>query len=207
VKSSKLFLVILAAVVLLHAAAARAAGVDMNDPRRALGREDDVRIDAQLLRDSVSIGSPIGVTYQIHNLTAGPIAIADRITDISYDAESLTITLSVGSEVPPDGVMPKMTVIMPGEKKTFSGGGMLHVRTPARAPSTAAPRYVQIKVNIQRNPAPFVAVASGSRMSDPLFSQWLESNDAIFLNSLPVRYNPRGTMPGIDASQRRAGSL
>jgi hypothetical protein len=48
----------------------------LNDPRRAVGREDDVRVNAQLLRDTVSPSRAIGVTCQIENLTRGWIVVA-----------------------------------------------------------------------------------------------------------------------------------
>src|SRR6185436_2441155 len=63
--TTKTALLALTASTLLTAAAANAAGIDMNDPRRALGRENDVRIDAQLLQETVSPGTAIAVTYQI----------------------------------------------------------------------------------------------------------------------------------------------
>jgi len=77
------------AVAVILAVSARAAHVDMKDPRRALGREDDIRVDAQLVQDSVANNSPLNVTYQIENLTASPIAIADRVASLSYDEDSL----------------------------------------------------------------------------------------------------------------------
>ena len=201
-KSSKLLLAIVAAITLLHVAAAHAAGVDMTEARRAVAREDDVRIDAQLLQDTVSNGSPIGVTYQIQNLSASSVAIADKVTDVSYDPETRTITIAFGCEVPTDGILPKLTIITAGQTKAFNGGGMARFANPVRGPFATPPAFVQIKVNILRDPAPFAA--AGPRMSDELFDRWLESNDAIFLNSLPVRYSPRGTMPAVDASQRMA---
>jgi len=121
-KTSKLFYALLAAITLLHAAAASAANIDMNDPRRVVGRESDVRVDAQLLQDTVSPGSVVAVTYQIQNFTAAPIAIADRVTTASYDADTATITLAIGAEVPQDGRMPHVATIGPGEKKVFRTG-------------------------------------------------------------------------------------
>src|SRR5213079_3094009 len=85
---------------ILIAAAAEAATIDMKDPKRAVGREDDVRVDAELARDSISSPVRIGVTYQVQNLTAASIAIADKIADTSYDPETQTITIAFGAEVP-----------------------------------------------------------------------------------------------------------
>ena len=53
-KSSKLSSIAVAALCI--AVSARAAHVDMTDPRRALGREDDVRVDAQLIPHLTVIG-------------------------------------------------------------------------------------------------------------------------------------------------------
>ena len=96
-RSSKLF-----AVVALSSISyiANAAQVDFKDPKRALGREDDVRIDAQLAADTLSATSPISVTYQIENLSKSTVAIADKVAESDYDADSQTIILSVGAEVP-----------------------------------------------------------------------------------------------------------
>lgn len=195
-KSTRLSLALIGTVVMLHAAAANASGIDMNDPHRALGREDDVRIDAQLVKDTISAGAPIGVTYQIQNFTAETVAVAARVSDASYDPETRTITISLGSEVPLDGAMPQMFTIAPGEKKTFRTAATPTVSASALRTSFAAvPRYVQLKVTILRNLTPFATlIANQSRtqtpqpLSDELFDQWFESSDTIFLNSLPVHW-------------------
>src|SRR5437764_9668810 len=104
-------------VSLLVAAAAGAAHVDMNDPRRALGREDNIRVDAELLQDSVSPSSPISVTYQIENLTTEAIGVADKVSDVTYDPDTATITLSIGAEVPSGTAMPHVLTIAPGQQR------------------------------------------------------------------------------------------
>lgn len=187
-----------------------ADGIDMNDPRRALGREGDVRIDAQLVRETVSPGASIGITYQIHNLSDSSVAVASKVTDASYDEESRTITLAVGSEVPPDGNMPQMVVIAPGEKKVLQAGATPLLRASAvRTAFASIPRYVQVKVAILRDLRPFAKLIEKQdgrtkhRLSDELFDQWFESNDTIFLNTVPVRYTPSDAP---DAGQRSSGS-
>lgn len=195
-RSSRIFLAMIATIVALYAAAANAASIDMNDPRRALGREDNIRIDAQLVQDTVSSGSPISITYQIENLTQNPIAIADKVTDASFDSDNATITVSIGSEVPENGAMPHVALIRPGEKKVFTTAATAYVNTPTTAtPWTVVPRYVQVKVNVLRDLAPFRALIENHRpnvmLSDEQFDRWLESNDTIFLNTIPVRWAPR----------------
>ena len=199
----------LAASILLPMAAG-AADIDMDDPRRAVGREDDVRIHAQLLRDTVSPGTPIGVTYQIENLTSSTVAIADKVADASYDEDSRTITVGIGSEVPVDGAMPHMVTIAPGEKKTMRAAAIpMFSAATMRGPYTIAPRFVQVKVTILRNLAPFADLIrnqpetrTGQQLSDELFDRWLEGSDTIFLNVLPVGWSPRDPSANVDASQR-----
>src|SRR2546425_3519382 len=128
-RSSKQYLT--AVSLALIATAAFAAHVDLNDPRRALGREDDVRVDASLTQANVSASSPLYVTYQIQNLSQVAIAFAEKVTDASWDAESQTITLSLGAEIPPGPTMPRLVVIQPGEKRVFCGGAMVSVAIPA----------------------------------------------------------------------------
>lgn len=206
--SKKAFLA-LAASILLSTAAARAAGIDMNEPRRAVGREDDVRVDAQLARETVSPGSPITVTYQIQNLTSQSVAIADRISEASYDEDERVITVSVGSEVPANGSLPHLVVIAPGERKVLHASAVPQLGPQAdRGAAAIVPRYVQVKVTILRDLTPFVALIenqaharTAQRLSDELFDRWLEGSDTILLNALPVGFRPRENA-GIDATQR-----
>lgn len=214
-KSSKWFLALIASIILVHAAAASAAGIDMDDPKRALGRAGDVRIDAQLVRDEVSPGAPIGITYQIQNLSTTRVAVAAKVSDASYDADTRTITLAVGSEVPPDGNMPQMIVIAPGEKKVLQAAATPKLSASAMRSSLAVtPRFVQVKVAIMRNVEPFAELISSQdgrtkrRLSDELFEKWFECNDTIFLNSVPVEFVPnRSTGAAESASARSMGGF
>ena len=202
-------LVAVASLAVTFGMYASTGSIDMNDPRRALGREGDIRIDAQLIDDTVSPGAPIGVTWQIQNFTDSPVAVAPRVVDVSYDAESRTITLAIGSEVPDQGKMPLMTVVAPGEKKVFRSAAMMRGGASVmRATAGSAPRLVQVKVSILRDLEPFGAMirkqtptAAPETLPDALFEQWFESTDTIFLNTLPVQWAAR-TQKG-DAESRR----
>jgi hypothetical protein len=209
-KSSKLFFALFATAALLPAIAANAAGaIDMADPRRVVGRENDVRIDAQLIQDTVAPGTPIGITYQIQNLSAHPIAIADKVADATYDPDTYTITLSVGAEVPDDGKMPHVVLINPGETKVFRAGATPSLNAAAvRTSLGASPRFVQVKVSILRELAPFRDARAGAMLTDAQFEQWFESNDTIYLNTVPVRFTPRSraNMNGADRRTPDASS-
>lgn len=192
----------------LVSAAADAASIDMNDPLRAKGREGDVRIDAQLVTDAVSPGAPVGVTWQIQNFTEHAIAVATRVVDASYDADSRTITLAIGSEVPQDGNMPAMVLVGPGEKKVFRAAATPSITVAAIR--SASPRYVQVKVSILRELDPFLTLiraqapsSKPQQLSDELFELWFESTDTIFLNTLPVQWSGK-VQKAIDVEQRSA---
>ena len=196
--------------IALLSAGGHAATIDMNDPRRAVGSEDDIRVDAQLTGDFVSPHSVIAVTVQIQNFSSRTVAVVDKVCEASYDSDSRTITLSVGSEVPRDGQMPRLVAIRSGEKRTFTVGTVLRVTVlPLRTPRTAVPGFVQIKVNVLRDVAPFVALMDRQSrasvaiaLNDDQFEQWLKTNESILLNVIPVRYRAAEQSRMADASQR-----
>ena len=184
----------LLALVLLAPSALAGSAIDMDDPRRALGRQNDIRIDAQLLAESVSPGSPIGVTWQIDNGSSGPVAVSPKTASASFDSETGVITLAIGSEVPGDGRMPDLEIIPAGEKRVFRSGAAAKINAGAiRSRFAAAPRSVQVKVTILRDTEPFMALIeadSNEILSDELFELWFEATDTILLNTLPVYYTP-----------------
>ena len=204
-KSSRLFIALLTATALLHTAAASAAAIDMDDPRRVIGKENNVRVDAQLIQDTVSPGTPIGIVYQVQNQTSAPIALAANVASASFDSDTGPITFSIGAEIPPAGPMPRMELIAPGETKVLrAGSGGV---APARSTNPrfgGQPRYVRVKVSFLRDVEPFATLiakqtaAGGAQFPDALFHRWFESQDTIFMNAVPVRFSPRA--PGADAS-------
>jgi hypothetical protein len=210
-KSSRLFVALMVTITLLYAAAAGAAGsIDMNDPRRVVGRENDIRVDALLIQDTVSPGSTLGLRYQIQNLTTTSIAIADRVAVASYDRESATIILSVGSEIPPSERMPRLEVIGPGQTRVFSAGATPQLMTAGlKGRRDAAPRFVQVNVSLLRDLVPFDQLIAaqdqrgGQQFPEELFDEWFESQDTIRLNAIPVHFAP-GRPNGDASSSTRA---
>ena len=211
-KSSKPFFAAVA-VSLMGAAIAAAARVDFNDPRRALGREGDIRVDAELAQDAVSANAPITVTYQIQNLSKAVIAVADKIADTDFDLDSLTVTLAVGAEIPPRTQMPHLVTINPGEKRVLTAGALLHVAVPnVRTRWTAVPRYVQVKVTVLRDVTPFASlIEQQTRSTAPIalpnsmFDRWVEASDSILLNAIPVYWKGESAR-GSAESDRPAGT-
>ncbi len=205
----------IALIALLIAATVQAAKVDMSDPRRAVGREDDVRIDAELAQDSVSTRSKLTVIYQVQNLTPSAIAVADKISDATYDVETQTITLSFGAEVPDGATMPHLVVIPAGEKKTFRGAGAVNIQAPSvRSPFMPVPRLVQIKVTVLRNLEPFAKLidlqnktGAAPQLDDQAFDRWVDSVASVLLNTIPVRWDGKSrNSSGVDAEQSQPGA-
>ncbi|HJT16167.1 MAG TPA: hypothetical protein VJ853_02205 [Thermoanaerobaculia bacterium] len=211
-KSSKPFVFAVAAT-LIGASVAAAAHVDMNDPRRALGRDGDVRVDAELAQEAVRPNAPLTVTYQVQNFSNHPIAIADKITDTDFDRDSLTITLSIGAEIPPGTQLPHLAVINPGEKRVMTTGALIHVAVPnVRTRWTAVPRYVQVKVTVLRDVSAFSKLIDQQQKSATvvafpadLFERWVEASDSIMLNTIPVYWNDGGRR-GTAESDQPAGT-
>lgn len=215
-RSSKQYAPLFTFALLAVAAAANAAHIDMSNPLRAVGREDDVRIDAQLNQDTVSPGSTLTITYQVENLSSNWIAIADRVADVTFDADDRTLDLAIGAEVPSGKSMPHMVLIRPGEKKTLTAGATVHGVQAVSGPFAVVPRYVQISVNVLRDASAFRdAVARQTDLpyatvavTSDLVDKWLNTNDSIFLNTLPVRWSAnsgRSVVSAEDASVRSGG--
>jgi hypothetical protein len=200
---------VVVAVTLLSSAAARAAQVDFKDPRRALGREDDIKVDAEMVQDTLSPGTSIGITYQVENLTSSPIAIADKVTNASFDSDSQTITVSIGAEIPQGSAMPHLTTIAPGQKRSFRAGAIAQVVVPnLHGPWAHVPRSVQIIVNVLRDVGPFaklIAMQANSSTAPPLpndlFDAWVGSVSSVELNALPVHWTDARRVPTAESSR------
>lgn len=207
-RSSKQLFPIFTAVAMLVAAEAHAAKVDMKDPRRALGREDDIRVDAQLFQDQVASSAPLNVTYQVQNLTNAPIAIADKVVGVTYDEDARTITMSIGAEIPEE-TMPHLVVIAPGMKKTMTASGVFNVAL-SNSRFAPTPQYVQVRVNVLRDLTPFrdlivksTQATAPVALPNALFDTWLDASDTILCNAVPVRWSAAGGKDRLPSAEQR----
>ena len=197
-----------------------ATAVDMAEPRRIVGTENAVRVDAQVSADQIAPGVQIPITYEITNQRATPIAVAEMIPETSYDSESRTFTVTIGSEVPGNTMLPRLVQIEPGEKKAFSTLARVFYVIPPRSvadPQTAAlaPASFRLKVNFLGDTEPFreligikeVAVAD-AKLADELFPLWLDRNEVVYTNTIPMRWGARPrdvNAPDRSAPVRRRG--
>lgn len=195
-------------VLLLFTACATTA-VNMSEPRRVVGTESMVRVDAEISEEARA-GAPIGITYQITNQRTTAIAVADIIPETMWDPETRTVTVSIGSEVPGTTMLPRLVKIGPGETKSFSTSARV---SRLLAVESADPRHVpqtllRLKVNFLGDTAPFQElidipqkVVLDSKRADELFSTWLERNEVVYTNAVPVKVSTArafGTESGIE---------
>jgi hypothetical protein len=198
---------VLVASLLLAACASNK--VDMSEPRRVVGTESAVRIDAEIT-DELRPGTPIGITYQITNQRPDAIAVADILPESTFDSESGTVTVSIGSEVPGQSTLPRLIRIGPGETKAFSTTASLSRMIPLRSadPRVEPRALLRLKVNFLGDTKPFAELLDitekmvvDAKRADELFPMWLERNEVVYTNAVPVKVSSTrvfATDPAID---------
>ena len=183
--------------------------VDMSEPRRVVGTESLVRIDAEI-GDAIRAGAPIGITYEITNQRETAIAVADILPETTFDPETRTVTVSIGAEVPGTTILPRLVKIGPGEKKSFITTARLSRMLPRQSadPRRSATTLLRLKVNFLGDTAPFAELidipekgVADTKRADELFPLWLEKNEAVYTNAVPVRVTSTRPPEG-DASSR-----
>ncbi|HUR79352.1 MAG TPA: hypothetical protein VM733_01205 [Thermoanaerobaculia bacterium] len=207
-----------AAAFLFLSACASSGKVDMAEPRRVVGTESAVRVDAQIT-DELRPGSPVGITYQITNQREAAIAVADILPELTFDSESSTVTVGIGSEVPGQTTLPRLIRIAPGETKSFTTSAVLARAIPIRptAPHVQPRTLLRLKVNFLGDTQPFAELLDipekmvvDAKRADELFPIWLERNEVVYTNAVPVKATGRafGEETGIErpaAGRRRRG--
>jgi hypothetical protein len=204
-------------IVLLLTACATSTAVDMTEPRRIVGTEELVRVDAQVTGEEIWSGARIPITYEITNQRTTAIAVADLVPETSYDRQSHTFTVSVGSEVPGNTMLPRLVSIAPGEKKTFTVVGRIAALRPLQPGDptrTPPPADFRLRVNFLGDTTPFQALigikevgVADAQLADELFPLWLERNEVVYTNAIPMRWStgPREPTPDRAPARRRSG--
>jgi hypothetical protein len=202
----RVFILALCATMFSMACATTPA-IDPSDSFRVVGRENDVRVDAQLYTRQIGPSSPVSLVYEVKNLSSHPIMFAPIEPTVAYHADSRTITVGLGAEIPVAEALPAMVSLVPGESRSFTAGAALKLAVPS-AVRSAHPRFIQVRFNYLRDPSGIEGlIDSGVMASEPsegLFRTWVEHIAAVVTNALPIRWGGKDQtgMPPIDASRR-----
>jgi hypothetical protein len=178
--------------------------VDMNESHRFVGRENNVRVDAQMTSRSLGNNASVRIVYEIENFRDEPIALVAGRSDTSFDPATGVLTISLGAEIPPSESL-LVDTIHPGERKSFSTVARSNVIV-ANHERSPRPRYVRVRVNFLGDLDPFGTVIGPSGMiaegvSDELFPVWIERNEVVLTNSLPIDWGRDRSLPTAAASQ------
>lgn len=205
--------VAVSAAALLAASCASTKPVDMDEPRRVVGTENDVRVDAEVIGDTLQTSTIISLKYDVTNNRPTAIAVADLVPDANYDPETRTVTINLGSEVPGKELLPRLIAIPPGGKKSFSAAAHVNiiVGETAATPLTRYPNALQIKLNFLSDTKPFEQLIDipergvhNPKLADALFGTWLDRNESVLTNSLPMRWSaPKEALNPFPARRRR----
>lgn len=172
--------------------------VDMTQPRRLVGTDNGVRVDATIATEQLSPSGSIAITYDITNDRPAPIAVADLLPQSSYDADTQTITVTFGSEVPGYSFLPRLLLIPAGAKKSFSSRATVNV--PVMGNTVAGtfgrfPNGLRVKLHFLTDLesfAPLIGIPERAvhdpKLADALLPKWLERNETILTNVLPMRW-------------------
>lgn len=202
------FAVALAATLFSVACATNSApSIDPSNSFRVLGRENDVRIDAQLITRQIGRGSSVSLVYEVTNLSSQAIMFAPIEPTVAYHADSRTITVGLGAEIPAVEALPSMVSLAPGRSRSFTTGAALTFSVPQTLRS-AHPRFIQVRFSYLRDPSGIEGWIEPGELaaeaSEGLFHTWVDHIAAIVTNALPIRWgerDSRGT-PSVDAANR-----
>jgi len=185
--------------VVLVSACSTTTPINMSEPRRVVGTESSVRVDGEISED-VRPGSPIPITYTVTNHRGTAIAVADIVPETSWDGETRTVTVSLGSEVPGEYSLPRLVRIGPGETKSFTAAARVTRIIPAKSadPRVENSTLLRLKINFLGDTGPFAQLIDipekmvvDKKLADDLFPKWLERNEVVYTNAVPVKVTSR----------------
>ena len=112
-------------------------------------------------------------------------------------------------------MLPRLVVIEPGETKSFSTIARVKFVMPPRNIDPQfgmAPAGFRLKLNFLGDTEPFrvligikEAAVADAKLADALFPLWLERNEVVYTNAIPMRWAARARELG-DTEERRVPS-
>ena len=119
----------------------------------------------------------------------------------SYDPETQTVTVNIGSEVPGATLLPRLIAVAPGEKKKFSTLARVNILVNNEVtPNSRFPNAMRVKVNFlndTQNFEPLLAMTQKGvhdpKLAEDLFPRWLEHNESVYTNAVPMRWEAQSS--------------
>ncbi len=187
----------------------------MSEPRRVVGTENDVRVDAEVYGDRLGPNVTLPLKYDVTNHRATTILIADLLPESTYDPETHTVTVAIGAEIPGEQFLPRLIPIRSGERRSFSAAAHVVIVANPASPWVPRPNALRLKINFLGDPTPFEKLISipEKAIHDPtlaaqLFPKWVEGNETVFTNALPMRWataTETEPTPATTPTRRRRG--
>jgi len=184
--------------LLFFAACASTPKVDMKEPRRLVATDNDVRFDVQVRGDTLGPSNDIPLDYEVTNNRDAAIAIAELVPESTYDSDTQTVTITLGSEVPGQQLLPRLILIRPGEHKTFSLGARVTLPVTELVEQNPFHRYpngLRIRLNFLGDATPFMKLVGISEravhdptLANELFPKWVEQNESVITSVLPMHW-------------------
>lgn len=189
--------------------------VNQTEIRRVVGTENDVRVDGEITGDMLQRSMTLPLKYDITNGRSVPIAVADIVPNTTYDADTGTVSIEIGTEVPGNMFLPRLIAIAPGEKKTFATVARVNLMIPTETvPTARKPSAIQLKIHFLGDTQTFSQLIGitekgvyDPKLADELFPKWVERNETVFTNTLPMRWTvqPAETQEPAARRGRRRG--
>ncbi len=186
----------------------------MSEPRRIVGTESDIRVDAEIYGDKLGPNITLPMKYDVTNHRQTTILIADLLPESTYDPETHMVTVSIGAEIPGEQFLPRLIPIRPGERKSFSTAAHVVIVANPASPWVPRPNALRLKVNFLGDSPAFEKLISipEKAVHDPglaaqLFPRWVEGNETVFTNVLPMRWTTvvEEPTPAVTPARRRRG--
>lgn len=183
-------------VVAAGCASSQPPKVHMDEPRRLVGTENDVRVDAEIIGDHLTAGVAVPITYVITNQRSTPILIADLLPNTTWDEETGIVTIDIGTEIPGEQLLPRLISIESGEKKSLTAKATLNVMlSKHQTPNSIVPQALRIRINFLGETKPFEKLINipEKAVHDPqyaneIFTKWVEANETVVTNAIPVQW-------------------
>jgi hypothetical protein len=188
---------------------------EQEEPRRALGTMNDVRIDVAVYSDKLTPNTVVPIKWDITNHRDRTILVADLIPNAMYDPDTRTVTVDLGSEIPGENFLPRLIAVRPQERKSFSGSAHVNIAANPVSPWTPKPNGIRVRLNFLDDTstfAPLIEIKEKAvydpKLADALFQKWVDNNETVVTNTLPMRWSggmaaEEGLTPATDP--RRAG--